>query len=228
MIEAPALGPSWRERAWAGPLTSPAESATRQIAATAAPLLWPRFTSIAWRIGRPDASRRIESSLGLPDAEFVGVMVAVLLALIEHVVDVVLGLLEADVVLAQARAAPGGDVGLAGVVGRERGDHVAVEFVEEVAQVEGPVADVDLGIGEVVGAEGRAAAQVLDQLGGLRGHLHQAARTGVGLLVAEAGLGVDHGGDQVRRQVLLLGLLADDVLVAQRQGDLPDLLLHLL
>src|SRR5215218_8550060 len=42
---------------------------------------------------------------------------------------------------------------------------------------------------------------------------------------AEPRLRVDDGGDERGVEVLLLGLLADDVLVAQRQGDLSHRLL---
>ena len=45
--------------------------------------------------------------------------------------------------------------------------------------------------------------------------------------VAELRLGVDDGGDQRRVDVLFGGLLADDVLVAQRQGQLLDRLVEL-
>ena len=113
-----------------------------------------------------------------------------------------------------------------GVVGGEGGDHVAVVAVEQFAQEEGAVADVDFGVAEVVELEGRAAAVALDVLRRFRRDLHQAARAGARGLVAERRLGVDHGGDQRRVDVLFLGLLADDVLVAQRQGQLLDRLVE--
>ena len=51
--------------------------------------------------------------------------------------------------------------------------------------------------------------------------LHQALRAGGrDLAVAEVRLGVDHGGDERGIEALVVGLLADDVLVAQRQRDL--------
>ena len=52
--------------------------------------------------------------------------------------------------------------------------------------------------------------------------LHQPARAGARGAVVELRLRVDHGGDQRRVDVLFLGLLADDVLVAQRQRQLLD------
>ena len=69
---------------------------------------------------------------------------------------------------AQVAAAPAVDVGRAGVVGGEGGDHVAVVAVEEFTQQVGAVADVDFRIGEVAELEGGAAAVALDVLGRLR------------------------------------------------------------
>ena len=60
-----------------------------------------------------------------------------------------------------------------------------------------------------------------DEARGGRRDLHQAARARVRGLVAEARLLVDDRRDQRRVQVLVRGLLADDVLVAQGQRDLP-------
>ena len=114
---------------------------------------------------------------GSLDPELLGVVLPVFLPLLQDVVDVVPGLGELDVVPLEVRPAPGGHVRLAPVVGGEGRDLVPVELVEQIAQVEGPVADVDVGIREVVGLEGRAAAEPLDQLGRRRGDLHQAART---------------------------------------------------
>ena len=59
-------------------------------------------------------------------------------------------------------AAPLVGVAGPGVVGGERGGLVAVVAVEQFAQEEGPVADVDFGVGEVVELEGGAAAAPLD------------------------------------------------------------------
>jgi hypothetical protein len=42
------------------------------------------------------------------------------------------------------------------------------------------------------------------------------------ICIKPAGLGVDHGGDQRGVQVLVRRLLANDVVVAQRKGDLPE------
>ena len=123
---------------------------------------------------------------------------------------------------AQIAAAPAVDVGRPGVVGGKRGDHVAVVAIEQFAQQEGAVADVDFGIGEVVQLEGGAAAVALDFVRRFRRDLHQPARAGARGAVAELRLRVDHRGDQRRVDVLFARLLADHVLVAQGQGELLD------
>ena len=110
----------------------------------------------------------------------------------------------------------------AAVVGRQRRDLVAVEAVEQMPQVEGPVADVEVGVRKVVVDEGLSPAQGLDRVRGLGGDLHQPARAGVGRLVLEPRLLVDDRRDHRRVQVEALGLLTDDVVVTQRQGDLAD------
>ena len=69
-----------------------------------------------------------------------------------------LGELDAD-----ALAPPAVDVPLARVVGREHEPLVAV-LVEEVAEVPGAVADVDLRVGQVADVEGRAAGAQRDPL----------------------------------------------------------------
>ena len=56
--------------------------------------------------------------------------------------------------------------------------------------------------------------------------LHQALRARLGRLVAELRLAVDHGRDQRGIEVLVARLLADHVLVAQRQRDLLDRVVH--
>ena len=70
--------------------------------------------------------------------------------------------------------------------------------------------------------EGRAAAVALDFLGRFRRDLHQPARPGARGLVAELRLGVDDGGDQRGVDALFVGLLADHVLVVERQRQLLD------
>ena len=62
------------------------------------------------------------------------------------------------------KVAPAPLVGVAGtgVVGGERRRLVAVVAVEQFAQQEGAVADVDFRVGEVVEFEGGAAALLLD------------------------------------------------------------------
>src|SRR4051812_14225109 len=74
-------------------------------------------------------------------------------------------------------AAPGVDVLLAGVVGRERGSFVAV-LVEQVAQAPRAVADVDLRVVEVGDAEARASGVHGDPLRSRGQELHQADRAG--------------------------------------------------
>ena len=65
------------------------------------------------------------------------------------------------------------------------------------------------------------AARLAGDVVGRRGHdLHQALGAGVRGLVAEARLDVDHARDQRRVEALVGRLLADDVLVAQRERDL--------
>ena len=112
------------------------------------------------------------------------------------------------------------DLALPRVVGGERQDRVAVVLVEQVAQVPGAVGDVDLRRGEVGALEAGAAGLARDVVGRLGHQLHQALGAGVRGLVAEARLGVDDARDQRRVEPLVGGLLADDVLVAQRQRDL--------
>ena len=80
-------------------------------------------------------------------------------AVLEHVLDVLAGFGEADVVDLELRASPGVDVAGPAVVGGERGDLVARVEVEEVVEVVGAVADVELGVGEILVDEGLAAAE---------------------------------------------------------------------
>ena len=77
------------------------------------------------------------------------------------------------------------------------------------------------GRGQVGLHEGRAARLAGDVAGGPRRELHQPDGPGrATAAVAELRLGVDDAGDQRRVQVLVARLLADDVLVAQRERDL--------
>jgi hypothetical protein len=98
---------------------------------------------------------------------------------------------------------------------------VAAVAVEQVAQVVGAVLDVDLGVAEVARPEGDAAGPVGDEAGGRGRDLHQPLRARGRPARPELRLRVDDAGDERGVEVLVLGLLADDVLVAQRQGDLP-------
>ena len=109
------------------------------------------------------------------ESELVTVVARVLVSLLEHILDVVAGLGERDVVEAQARAAPGGDVRLAGVVGGQRRDLVVAELLDQVVEIEGAVADVDVGVGEIIELERLSPAQALDHLCRARRDLHQSA-----------------------------------------------------
>src|SRR4051794_2685797 len=121
------------------------------------------------------------------------------------------------------RVDPAVDVALAAVVRRERERLVARVARHQVAQVPGAVGDVDLGRPEVLDGERDAARLARDHPRRRRRDLHEPLRAGArGLAVAEARLGVDHRGDERRVEILVARLLADDVLVAQRQRDLAD------
>src|SRR3954451_2654733 len=159
-------------------------------------------------------------------AELPAVLLPVLALLLQHLFDIGARFREGDPLDRQPRAAPLVGVAGTGVVSGQRRGLVAVVAVEQFAQQEGPVADVDFRVGEVREPEGGAAALPLDEFSRFGSYLHQPARPRAGFLVAELGLGVDHGGDQRRVDSLLVGLLADHVLVAQRQGQLPDRLIE--
>src|SRR3954454_6866964 len=169
--------------------------------------------------------RRLSSILCSPspcsvEAKLVTVVAGVLVALLEHILHVIPGFRKWNLVEAQARAAPGRHVGLPRVVRGQGGDLVVAERLDQIVEVEGPVADVDVGVREVIEFEGLTAAQPLDHLRGGWRDLHQATRPRAGSLIAETRLAVDHRRDQIRGDVLLGGLLANDVLVLQRQRDL--------
>src|ERR1044072_2545086 len=91
-------------------------------------------------------------------AELPRVFLAVLVAFRQHLFDVGAGFREGD--LRHRQVSPAPLVGVAGpsVVSGERGGLVAVIAVQQVAQEEGPVADVQFGIGEIGELEGRASA----------------------------------------------------------------------
>src|SRR3954471_325125 len=153
-------------------------------------------------------------------AELLAVLAAVLVPLLQHLFDVGAGFREGDLPDREVGSAPLVGVAGAGVVGGERRRLVAVVAVEQFAQEEGPVADVQFGVGQVRQLEGRAAALLLDELRRFRGDLHQPPGAGAGGRVAELRLRVDDGGDQRRVDPLFVGLLADHVLVAERQRQL--------
>src|SRR3954469_16593087 len=153
-------------------------------------------------------------------AELLAVLAAVLVAFLQHLFDVGAGFREGDALDRQVRPTPLVGIAGAGVVGGHRRRLVAVVAIEQFAQEEGPVADVQFGVGQVRELEGRAAALLLDELCRFRGDLHQSPRARARGRVAELRLRVDDGGDQRRVDPLFVGLLADHILVAQRQRQL--------
>src|SRR4029079_7207247 len=108
-----------------------------------------------------------------------------------HVLDLLdiaprLGELDADALLE-----PAVDVARAGMIRGERGELVAIA-VEEVAEVPGAVADVDLGRVEVIDDEPVSSRSHCDASGRIGQQLHQAHRAGVGPRAGvEPALGVD-------------------------------------
>src|SRR5205823_2418114 len=87
-------------------------------------------------------------------------------------------------------------------------------------QVVGAVGDVRLRIGEVGDGELRPARAPRDEPRRVRLDLHQPLGAGRGVAGVELGLRVDDRRDERWVEVLARGLLANDVVVAQRQGDL--------
>src|ERR687887_2259235 len=144
----------------------------------------------------------------------------------EHALDVVARLREGDVADRVEAGRPAGaahpavDVVRAGVVRRDREHLVAAVAGEQVAQVPGAVRDVDLSRPEVLQLEAGAARLARDELRGAREELHQTLGPGARGAVAELRLLVDDRRDQRRVEALLGGLLANDVLVPERQGEL--------
>jgi hypothetical protein len=151
--------------------------------------------------------------------------VPIVLAPLEHVLDVGVCVAELDRIELETRPAPALDVLRTGVVGGERRDLVALEPLQQVVEIERAVADVEVRVGEVLVDERLSSAQLLDRVRGGGRDLHQPSRAGLGGLVGKAGLLVDDRRDEGRVQVEAGGLLADDVVVAQRQPDLVDGLL---
>ena len=96
------------------------------------------------------------------------VALRVFVALVQHIVNVIERLGELNFIHPQVASSPGRHVRLTGVVGGQRGDHVAVELVDQVVEVEGPVADVDVRIGKVLELEGLSSAQLFDEVGSRR------------------------------------------------------------
>jgi hypothetical protein len=107
-------------------------------------------------------------------------------------------------------------VRLARVVRGQR-QRLVVVLVQQVAQVPRAVADVELGDEQVLGPPALAAGPVGDALAGLREQLHQSDRAGAGACIGvELALLVDHRGQQVGLESVVLGMALDDLLVAQR------------
>src|SRR4051795_12778637 len=123
-------------------------------------------------------------------AELLAVLAAVLVAFLQHLFDVGAGFREGDALDRQVRPTPLVGVAGAGVVGGQRCRLVAVVAVEQFAQEEGPVADVQFGVAEIRQLESGAAALFLDELRRFWSDLHQPARPRARRLVAELGLGV--------------------------------------
>ena len=96
--------------------------------------------------------------LGVTVAQLLRVLIAVLVTFLEHLFDVGARFREGDLARRSDRSAPLVGVAGPGVVGGQRRGHVAVVAVEQFAQEEGAVADVDFGVGEVIELEGGAAA----------------------------------------------------------------------
>ena len=130
-----------------------------------------------------------------------------------HALDVVARLGELD---PAPLFPPAVDVRLAGVVGGER-ELLVLVLVEQVAQVPGAVADVQLRVDEVALVPAAAAGAVGDPLRGRGQELHQADCAGAGHGIGlELRLLVDHGREQVRLEVVVLGVPDDDLLVRER------------
>src|SRR4051794_26454745 len=160
------------------------------------------------------------------EAELARVAARVVLAPLEDLPDVVAGLGIRNVGLRVERigtarvAHPVVHVAEARVVRGDRQRLAAVVAVQEPSQVPGAVGDVDLGRAEILERETDPAGLLRDEARRVGSDLHEATRAGDRGAVAELRLLVDDRRDQRGIEVLVVGLLADDVLVPQRQGDL--------
>src|SRR5512133_638951 len=163
---------------------------------------------------RPATPRTVTERAGSAVAELVRVHASVELLQSLDLVDVVPRLAELD---PDVLPLPAVDVVLAGVVGREREPFVLVVAVEEVAEVPGAIADVDLGVRQVGDAEVVAARVLGDALRRVRRELHEAdgARAGAGVGV-ELALGLDHRREQRRVEAVVRRVTPDDRRVAER------------
>ena len=130
--------------------------------------------------------------------------------------DVVPGLRERDPL---PLGTPVIDVVLPRVVGGESGALVVV-LVEQVPQVPGAVADVDLGVVEVGDAELGAPRVDGDPLRGVGKQLHQPDRARARARVrAELALLVDHARQQRRVEPVVARVAAHDRVVVERVAD---------
>src|SRR3954447_16219535 len=165
-------------------------------------------------------------------AEFARISPRVVLASLEHLLDVVARLREWNVgfgvegLRAPRSLYPFIDVAEAGVVGGECQRLAPVVAVEQPAEIPRSVRDVDLRSREIRLREADATRLLRDEVRGVGRDLHQAACTSHARAVGELRLLVDDAADERRVEALLLRLLPDDVLVAQRQGDLLHRLLE--
>src|SRR5215212_7519017 len=91
-------------------------------------------------------------------AKLLAVLAAVLVAFLQHLFDVGPSFREGYARDREVRPAPLVGVAGAGVVSGQRRRLVAVVAIEQFAQEEGPVADVQFGVRQVRQLEGRAAA----------------------------------------------------------------------
>jgi len=103
-----------------------------------------------------------------------------------------------------------------------RSEHEALTavLVEEVLQVPRAVADVDLGVVEILRVERVTVGADSDTVSGLGGQLHQPDRAGGRLRVrVELRLLVHDGGDERGIKAVLTGVDANELRVAKRVAD---------
>src|SRR4051812_4882703 len=96
--------------------------------------------------------------------KLLAVLAPVLVAFLQDLFDVGAGFRKGNLPDREVRPTPLVGVAGAGVVGSQRRRLVAVVAVEQFAEKEGPVADVQFGVGQIRELEGRPAALLLDEL----------------------------------------------------------------